>query len=55
MPFALALTVVLAALAVFQLALVFGAPLGRFAWVVRTASCLPACASAARCRSSSTR
>jgi len=32
MPFALALTVVLAALAVFQLALVFGAPLGRFAW-----------------------
>ncbi len=32
MPFALALTVVLAALAVFQLALVLGAPLGRFAW-----------------------
>jgi len=32
MPFALALTVVLAALAIFQLALVFGAPLGRFAW-----------------------
>ena len=32
MPFALALTVVLAALAVFQLALIFGAPLGRFAW-----------------------
>ena len=32
MPFALALTVILAALAVFQLALVFGAPLGRFAW-----------------------
>ena len=32
MPFAIALTVVLAALAVFQLALVFGAPLGRFAW-----------------------
>ena len=32
MPFALALTVVLVALAVFQLALVFGAPLGRFAW-----------------------
>src|SRR5215207_8897976 len=31
-PFALALTMVLAALAVFQLALVFGAPLGRFAW-----------------------
>jgi hypothetical protein len=31
-PFALALTVVLAALAVFQLALVLGAPLGRFAW-----------------------
>ena len=32
MPFALALTVVLAALAVFQSALIFGAPLGRFAW-----------------------
>ncbi|MET0812214.1 MAG: hypothetical protein ABWY03_04115 [Microbacterium sp.] len=32
MPFALALTVVLAGLAVFQLALIFGAPLGRFAW-----------------------
>ena len=32
MPFALALTVVLAALAIFQSALVFGAPLGRFAW-----------------------
>lgn len=32
MPFALALTVVLVALAIFQLALVFGAPLGRFAW-----------------------
>ena len=32
MPFAFALTVVLVALAVFQLALVFGAPLGRFAW-----------------------
>lgn len=32
MPFALALTVVLAALAIFQLALVLGAPLGRFAW-----------------------
>jgi hypothetical protein len=31
-PFALALTVVLAVLAVFQVALVFGAPLGRFAW-----------------------
>lgn len=31
-PFALALTVVLAALAIFQLALVLGAPLGRFAW-----------------------
>ena len=31
-PFVLALTVILAALAVFQLALVFGAPLGRFAW-----------------------
>jgi hypothetical protein len=31
-PFALALTVVLAALAIFQLALIFGAPLGRFAW-----------------------
>lgn len=31
-PFALALTVVLGLLAVFQLALVFGAPLGRFAW-----------------------
>ncbi|MET0734159.1 MAG: hypothetical protein ABWY55_00725 [Microbacterium sp.] len=32
MPFALALTFVLAALAVFQLALILGAPLGRFAW-----------------------
>ncbi|HWM16855.1 MAG TPA: hypothetical protein VNP97_09720 [Microbacterium sp.] len=32
MPFALALTVVLAVLAVFQVALIFGAPLGRFAW-----------------------
>ncbi|WP_286309371.1 hypothetical protein [Agromyces mangrovi Wang et al. 2018] len=32
MPFALVLTVVLVLLAVFQLALVFGAPLGRFAW-----------------------
>lgn len=32
MPFALALTVVLAALAAFQLALILGAPLGRFAW-----------------------
>lgn len=32
MPFALAFTAVFAALAVFQLALVFGAPLGRFAW-----------------------
>ena len=32
MPFAVALTVVLALLGVFQLALVFGAPLGRFAW-----------------------
>ena len=32
MPFALALTVVLLALAIFQSALVFGAPLGRFAW-----------------------
>jgi hypothetical protein len=31
-PFALALTVVLALLAVFQLALALGAPLGRFAW-----------------------
>ena len=31
-PFALALTVVLGLLTVFQLALVFGAPLGRFAW-----------------------
>jgi hypothetical protein len=31
-PFALALTVILAALAVFQLVLIFGAPLGRFAW-----------------------
>jgi hypothetical protein len=29
---AITLTVVLAALAVFQLALAFGAPLGRFAW-----------------------
>ncbi|GAA1991866.1 hypothetical protein [Microbacterium pumilum] len=32
MPLALALTLVLAALAVLQLALIFGAPLGRFAW-----------------------
>lgn len=32
MPFALALTVVLALLAVFQIALAAGAPLGRFAW-----------------------
>lgn len=32
MPFAIALTVVLALLAAFQVALVFGAPLGRFAW-----------------------
>jgi len=31
-PFALALTVVLALLAVFQIALALGAPLGRFAW-----------------------
>jgi hypothetical protein len=31
-PFALALTVLLIALAVFQLALACGAPLGRFAW-----------------------
>jgi hypothetical protein len=31
-PFALALTVVLALLALFQLALIFGAPLGAFAW-----------------------
>jgi hypothetical protein len=31
-PFALALTIVLALLAVFQLALALGAPLGRFAW-----------------------
>ena len=32
MPFALALTVVLALLSLFQLALILGAPLGRFAW-----------------------
>lgn len=32
MPFALALTVVLALLAVFQIALALCAPLGRFAW-----------------------
>ncbi|MFJ6680111.1 hypothetical protein ACIQLK_13435 [Microbacterium sp. NPDC091382] len=32
MPFALALTVVLALLAFFQIVLVLGAPLGRFAW-----------------------
>ncbi len=32
MPFALALTVILTALAIFQLALALGAPLGRFAW-----------------------
>ncbi|MFD4420305.1 hypothetical protein ACFWN7_02230 [Agromyces sp. NPDC058484] len=32
MPFALALTVILAVLAIFQLARAFGAPLGRFAW-----------------------
>lgn len=31
-PFAFALTVILAALAAFQLALILGAPLGRFAW-----------------------
>jgi hypothetical protein len=31
-PFALALTVALSLLAVFQLALALGAPLGRFAW-----------------------
>jgi hypothetical protein len=31
-PFALALTVVLALLALFQLALILGAPLGHFAW-----------------------
>jgi len=31
-PFVLALTAVLALLAVFQLALILGAPLGRFAW-----------------------
>ena len=31
-PFALALTVILALLALFQFALIFGAPLGRFAW-----------------------
>jgi hypothetical protein len=31
-PFALALTVILAALAIFQFALILGAPLGRFAW-----------------------
>ena len=32
MPAAIALTVILAALAVFQVALALGAPLGRFAW-----------------------
>lgn len=32
MPFALGLTVVLALLALFQIALALGAPLGRFAW-----------------------
>lgn len=32
MPFAFALTVVLALIAVFQIALALGAPLGRFAW-----------------------
>ena len=32
MPFAIALSVILLALAIFQLALAFGAPLGRFAW-----------------------
>lgn len=32
MPFALTLTVVLALLALFQIALAFGAPFGRFAW-----------------------
>ena len=31
-PFALALTAILAALAIFQLALALGAPFGRFAW-----------------------
>ncbi|THE08264.1 hypothetical protein E1I21_03765 [Microbacterium oleivorans] len=32
MPFALVLTVILALLAVFQITLALGAPLGRFAW-----------------------
>ena len=32
MPFAIALSVILLALAIFQLALALGAPLGRFAW-----------------------
>ncbi|WP_065570067.1 hypothetical protein [Microbacterium oleivorans] len=32
MPFALVLTVILALLAIFQIALALGAPLGRFAW-----------------------
>lgn len=32
MPFAFALTVVLALLALFQLALIFGAPIGHLAW-----------------------
>ena len=32
MPFVLALTAILAVLAVFQLSLALGAPLGRFAW-----------------------
>ena len=31
-PFAIALTIILAALAIFQLALIFGAPIGQFAW-----------------------
>lgn len=31
-PFALLFTVILAALTVFQIALAFGAPIGRFAW-----------------------
>ncbi|WP_344294451.1 hypothetical protein [Agromyces neolithicus] len=32
MPFAIALTVILAVLAIFQAALIFGAPIGQYAW-----------------------
>ena len=32
MPFAIALTIILAVLAIFQAALAFGAPIGQYAW-----------------------